>query len=95
MSISVLTARGTDMCFDFSTWLGRSAIFDISIGDSRFPVYGRVVNATGKDVRIRIAGCLELDIPKEWIVDVQPDVRANSRPASPAPKKAGNPHESP
>lgn len=78
-----MTAYSAEMCLDLSTWLGWPAVFQISIGNSRVSVYGRIVDVVGEYARIRIGGSLDLDVPKDWIVGVQADDRFESQPGYP------------
>lgn len=62
------------MCaLDYTFWMGRPAVFAINVGGSSFPLYGTLITAVGPNVRIRIAGCLELEVPRGWIADIQAD----------------------
>lgn len=65
---------------NFGVWMGVSARFMVCVGTSRFPLFGRLVSKSAANVRIRVADCMEIDVPQEWIAEVQADVPKESGP---------------
>lgn len=61
------------MSLSYIDWLGQTVIFRIDIGASQFPLRGQILGESSQTLFCRVAGALDVDVPKNVIVHVQPD----------------------
>lgn len=57
----------------YATWVGRPVVLQVSLGESRVPLRGRLLGETGEAVRMRIGEGWDVDIYKNMIVAVEED----------------------
>lgn len=62
------------MSLVYSVWLGRSVILQIDAGVSRIPLRGKVIGESSHAVRFRLEERWEVDVPKELVLRVEPDI---------------------
>jgi hypothetical protein len=61
------------MSLNYIDWLGRTVILRIDIGVSQFPLRGQILGESSEALFCRVAGILDVDVPKKVIVHVKPD----------------------
>ena len=61
------------MSLNYIDWLGRTVILRIDIGVSQFPLRGQILGESSEVLFCRVAGILDVDVPKKVIVHVKPD----------------------
>ena len=62
------------MSLVYSVWLGRSVILQIDAGASQAPLRGKVIGESSHAVRFRLEERWEVDVPKELVLGVEPDI---------------------
>lgn len=67
------------MRLDFAAWVGRPVVLQIRFANSRLRLYGRLLRESEQGLRLRVAECLDLDVPTEWIEGVAADSAAEQR----------------
>jgi RNase P/RNase MRP subunit p29 len=64
---------GGDMESAFSSWIGRSVVLRVALGDSRVGVRGRLIKDGAETLKMRLIEGLDIDIYKEMVLAVEED----------------------
>jgi hypothetical protein len=64
---------GGDMESAFSSWIGRSVILRVALGDSRVGVRGKLIKDGVETLKMRLIEGLDIDIYKEMVLAVEED----------------------
>ena len=57
----------------FSSWIGRSVVLRVALGDSRVGVRGRLIKDGAETLKMRLIEGLDIDIYKEMVLAVEED----------------------
>jgi hypothetical protein len=57
----------------YNAWLGHAVVLQVSLGDIKVPLRGRLLKEGGETVRMRIGEGWDVDIYKAMIVAVEED----------------------
>ncbi|MBZ5540370.1 MAG: hypothetical protein LAN61_07610 [Acidobacteriia bacterium] len=60
----------------FEVWVGKTVVLQVTLGDIKVPLRGRLVGDGGDAVRLRVGEGWDVDIYKSMIIAVEEDTLA-------------------